>query len=429
MLIPSSTPTGVRGRADACPGTLALHRSDDGWLARVRVPGGQLSATQAAVLGSASAMLGDGNLELTSRGNIQIRGLRADAGPELAAQLSEAQMLPSPVHDKARNIVASPLSGVDKRGHLDVSSLVREVDTLLCGTASLTSLSGRFLIGLDDGRGDVLSLNPDVALCAYPDGLLRLRLASTDTAVGVTRAEAASLLVHAAAAFLSVRRELGSDAWRIAELPGAVPRILAALSPQFGPSGRTPPSPANTSPPPLGIVAGVGRTSAVSVVSRLGRVHATQWQTVTELTATSAGSLRLTPWRGVVIPGVSDAEQALAALTASGFVTGNDSPWAGSTACTGLPGCRRSLTDVRADADAVLRQTAAHTPAAGQVELPVHFSGCERRCGRPATRHVEVVATPEGTTSVYHLGIAGEPTAAVTDDTIADAVASARRTR
>lgn len=61
-----------------------------------------------------------------------------------------------------------------------------------------------------------------------------------------------------------------------------------------------------------------------------------------------AGEVRLTPWRGVVVAGADPAR--LPALEAAGLITRPDSPWAGVTACTGRPGCAKSLADVRADA-------------------------------------------------------------------------------
>lgn len=73
----------ARDRGDACPGTLRLHRADDGALARVRVPGGLLTAAQADALGALAESLGDGELHLTSRGNVQLRGLGPDCGGEL----------------------------------------------------------------------------------------------------------------------------------------------------------------------------------------------------------------------------------------------------------------------------------------------------------------------------------------------------------
>src|SRR4051812_21267554 len=90
----SGTPrtSGVSGESgafqgDACPGALRLHAADDGFLARIRVPGGVLDVDQARALGDVARRLGDGALHLTSRGNVQLRGLRDGCGGELAEVL------------------------------------------------------------------------------------------------------------------------------------------------------------------------------------------------------------------------------------------------------------------------------------------------------------------------------------------------------
>src|SRR3954454_22661589 len=103
--------TAARARADACPGALQTHAAADGALARVRVPGGLLSAAQLRVLLAAARDLGHGRLELTSRGNVQLRGLRADEIPALGDRLSAAGLLPSESHERGRNVLASALTG------------------------------------------------------------------------------------------------------------------------------------------------------------------------------------------------------------------------------------------------------------------------------------------------------------------------------
>ncbi|MDH2393102.1 cobalamin biosynthesis protein CobG, partial [Streptomyces sp. HNM0663] len=155
-----------RDGADACPGALRLHSANDGALARVRVPAGLLTAAQADVLASAAERLGDARLDLTSRGNVQLRGLGAACGGELARLLDAAGLLPAPRHERVRNIVASPLTGLDGRGAYDVLPWVRELDSLLCASETATALSGRYLFACDDGRGDMTALDADVTILA-----------------------------------------------------------------------------------------------------------------------------------------------------------------------------------------------------------------------------------------------------------------------
>src|SRR5215218_8158350 len=158
----------VRDRGDACPGALRLHAADDGGLARLRLPGGFLTARQVEALAVAAEELGDGRLDITSRGNVQLRGLGDACAAPLAAALHDAGLLPSERHERIRNIVASPLAGLDGLPTADVGGWTRALDGLLCGSDRATGLSGRFLFALDDGRGDVAALGADVTLLAEP---------------------------------------------------------------------------------------------------------------------------------------------------------------------------------------------------------------------------------------------------------------------
>ncbi len=170
----------TRDRADACPGAVQTHLAADGRLARVRVPGGLLGGPQLLVLAQAAVDLADGALELTSRGNVQLRGLAEDAPAELARRLHGAGLLPSEAHETARNVVASVLSG-RSGGLVDVRPVVRSFDAGLLADPALADLPGRFLVTVDDGRGDVHGLGGDAGLVAVAPDALALVLAGHGT--------------------------------------------------------------------------------------------------------------------------------------------------------------------------------------------------------------------------------------------------------
>ncbi|MFJ4878217.1 precorrin-3B synthase [Streptomyces sp. NPDC088745] len=423
----------ARTRGDACPGSLRLHRADDGALARVRLPGGVLTAEQADVLGKLAGELGEGDIHLTSRGNAQLRALPADCGGELARRLGESGLLPSARHERVRNLVASPLSGLDGRGNADVGPWLAELDALLCASGRAVALSGRFLFALDDGRGDVDALGADVTLLAQGDGNALLRVGAAADAVRVPGAWAARAALVAAETFLDSAPDAGT--WRVAELPAGPDVLLAqvarklAAAPARTPGAvlagaartRAPARPREAAAPGFGVVTGgAPGAAALSVGVPLGRVAAAQWRLLADTARSQGdGTLRLTPWRGVVVPGVAPGRAAalLDALGAAGLVTGPGSPWSGVGACIGRPGCAKSLSDVRALAGA----------AVGPVgTLPVYWSGCARRCGHPHGDRVDVVATAEGHEVSVVRGASRTAPVVVTDRSLPAAVAAAR---
>ncbi|MDQ1741957.1 MAG: precorrin-3B synthase [Pseudonocardiales bacterium] len=402
--VPSPSVTRRAGPQDACPGALRVHQAADGGLARVRVPGGLLSGRQWQVLVSAAAELGNGHLELTSRGNLQLRGLGTDAAESLAGRLTDAGLLPSLTHERVRNLLASPLSGRDGGGLADVRPLIAEFDQALTSRPALAELSGRFLFALDDGRADVLAIGPDIAVTATSSTTVRLLLAGRYAGAPVPIGSAVELMLAAAEAFLAERRAQGSDAWRLAELTDGPARVAARLG--LTTSGL--PHPTGPAPAPGPLRQSDGRQALVLGIP-LGSLNTAQAGVL------SAPRLILTPWRSVVLPGLGTAAAAvlLNAGAAQGLITDGTDPLNGVTACTGRPGCASALADVRADAIAAHavagHAVAAHAVAGHQAEPiagPVHWSGCSRRCGRPAGTVIDVVATGDG----YRVSSAGRST-------------------
>ncbi|MFY2790830.1 precorrin-3B synthase [Rhodococcus sp. MALMAid1271] len=363
---------------DGCPGALTTHPAADGPLARIRLPGGVLLPRQIQMLAQAAAELGDGTLELTSRGNIQVRAVsEPDA---LASRVAESGLLPSESHERARNILASPLSGrVD--GITDVRALVGELDEGICAADELAELPGRVLFAIDDGRGDLCGLEPDFGVYAQADGSYALLLAGLDSGVRIGRGAVVSTLLDCAAAFVELRR----SEWRLAELDGGADRVIERLGLDAGPV-LTLPAPVEV--PPIGWLDQVDGRVALAAGLANGILDAR----LAEFLAAIDRPLIVTPWRSLIVCDLDEepAEQVVRVLAPMGLIFDEASPWIRVSSCTGSPGCAKSQADVRADLAAAV--DARMTPR----DERQHWSGCERRCGRPKGEVTDVVATGIG---------------------------------
>jgi precorrin-3B synthase len=399
---PADRPASGDAAADRCPGVLRLAVAADGYLARIRLPGGLISAGQMGVLARLAAELGDGRVELTSRGNVQLRGLAADVAESLTDQLIRGGLLPSLSHDRVRNVLASPLAGLD--GGRDLTALVQALDAGLCARPRLAELSGRFLFAADDGRNDVASLGADVVAQIRADGAVVNGLAVTRGGATEDAGAIVTVMLACAEAFLDEAAAQGGTAWRIADLTDGAERVRADVAARLGlavdsvagdavavnaVAGNAAgdavahDAAAGTPPRPVGAV-GPDGTVAV-LLAPLGRLTAAQ---LTWLAGQVTGRpARITPWRSVVLPDLPDAAGILCDADRLGFGVDMTSPWLRVSACAGRPGCASALADVQADAAAF---------AARWPERIVHVSGCTRHCGRPRDTEIDVTATSEG---------------------------------
>jgi precorrin-3B synthase len=360
-------------RADRCPGVLRPHLAQDGAVVRIRIPGGQTTGASLGRLSLIAQEFGCADLQLTSRAGVQLRGLPDPVPSSVVNAVRDAGFLPSDTHERVRNIVASPLTGISG-GAVDVRPLVVRLDAGLCADPDLANLPSRFLFAVDDGRGDVTGSSFDLGYRAV-DQDHGWALIGEAFGIAVSEADAVALLLDLAHQFLAASRRAGG-VWHVRDLPEWV-RSLDGI-------GRTELSPSATGTP-LGAVGG-----AASVQVPLALLTPAQAATV-EVAAT--GPVVITLSRGLVVAG---AARHLPSLVGAGFIDDPDSPWSAISACVGAPSCQQSLINTRAYATALAES--------GSSLERTHISGCQRRCGAPGGAHIDLV----GPAVSDLLGLAGE---------------------
>jgi precorrin-3B synthase len=367
---------------DACPGILDLHEARDGLVARIRLPGGYASSARLASLAALSSRFGDGCVDLTARGNVQIRGIQPDAADGMAQRATAAGLMPSPAHDRARNITASPLGGL--AGRPDLRGLVRALDRAILADPALAALPGRFLFSLDDGTGHAGLGGCDVGL-RLSSGAVELIVAGRLTGLRGTSAAGIQNAAAAARAFLDQRRaeparpdsgDAGArmSSARVAGLADGGAGVAAAVGGELGPAVSD-----TTGRLALGAVPDAERL--VVVAAPLARLTTAQVRLVARMLRPGEVA-RLAAAGRIVLPLADPAGALLQRLDDAGLIVSDGHELAPVTACAGMA-CGRSLADVRALAGRVPGLSAAH------------WAGCGRRCGLPADA-TAVVATSDG---------------------------------
>ena len=380
----------ARAATDRCPGVFDTHPAADGALARVRLPGGRIRPDQLEVLARAAADHADGHLELTVRGNLQLRGITDVEA--VAAAVVAAGLAPSSTHDKVRNIELSPLTG-RIGGIADARPLAAALDDALRADPAAASLSGRFLFGIDDGRGDIAARRPDA--CAVLRTATPLAADISIGGIAVGSATGPESIVSALIAVAAGLGEVSPGAWRVRDLDADARRrltdlVASALDPVIDDDTVIDDADAAPSTPGEPIVGWFDQDDGavlLGAVVELGRLPAR----LAEFIAAVQAPVVFTPDREILLCDLSEgvAETVVRVLAPMGLIFDAASPWASVSCCVGAPGCASAHAPVRDD-------LVARVQDGDPVAEREHWVGCARGCGSPAESHLSVEATPDG---------------------------------
>ena len=352
-------------RRGACPSLDEPMLTGDGFLARVRIVGGCLSPAQLEAIAQQAQQHGNGLLEITARGNLQVRGLTESSRRLFAVAVRGIIEVESGLV-----VETPPLAGDDPSEISDPRPLAAAIRDI---SQPFARYLGPKVTVIVDGAGQIglAGLKADVRIVAMASDRWALSVADG----GAVELHASEVL-NRVSAVLQQLADLGSAA-RATDLGPAQrqPRVRAASSPigTFTLSGGS----------ARGIALPFGSATAVAIMSLA--------QTAAQL---AIAELRLAPHHGLLAVGASPAFVEQAAQL--GFVTTGSDPRTRISACIGSDGCASGHVPARA----IAAQLAPHLPA----NTHLHVSGCAKGCAHPRPADITLVGRADG----YGLVIGGK---------------------
>ncbi len=379
--------------------------SGDGLVVRVRPPMGRLTLRQAWRLARLASTHGAGILELSSRANVQLRGVDPARHAAVLRALAGCGLLDADVQrERLRNVVVDPL-------HQPGDGVQVLATALLQGLAQaddLGALPAKFGWAVDGGHSPWLqTVSADIRMQRVPGAnppAWRVQpegLPWALAAAGPADAAAAGLaLARWFASHCLGQRTAGERLGRVAAHAGELERLLSAATPAAPwPPGLPPgvgwapatachradperPGPAPCLLPGIGALVGapLGRLPAPALARLVGALR-----------GHSAG-LRVTPWRMLLIESGAQADglpgfwHAAGLDTVADWVTDPEDARLRVSACAGAPGCPQAQAPTQALALAL----APHVPP----QAHLHVAGCAKGCARQAPATVTLRAEP-----------------------------------
>lgn len=379
-------------RRGSCPSLTAPMPTGDGLLARLS-PVGTMALDHFAALCAAARRHGNGIVEVTGRGNLQIRGLTALSAPTFAAAVAALDI----ATNEGVALVVDPLAGLDPTSVIDATAVAATIRSALEASGVAPRLSPKVSVLIDGGsRLHLDAVVADVRLVVEvtPEGA-RAHVgvggdAATSCSIGAVWLERAA---PAVVSLLDVLAARGRDA-RARQLVCAEGRapFQAAIEDLVT---VAPAPPARAPIEPIGTHRLSDASAIVGIGLAFGHAEAAALEALIEAAqAAGARGLRSAPGRVLLVLDIERTRELTFRRTAEelGFITRADDPRRSIAACPGAPLCAAAKIPTRALAPVVAEVAA--TVLDGSVTI--HLSGCPKGCAHPAPAALSIVGHEAG---------------------------------
>ena len=365
-----------------CPGALKPFESGDGLIVRVRLHLGRMSLVQLETLVSAAERFGDGNLYLSNRANVQLRGVTADKHAPLLDVLASAGLLDTDARVEAiRNIQVSPAVELSANAGL-AAGLVARLEDALARNEALYQLPGKFGMAVQAGNELDTAVVSDVIFLVQGDRIAMVLEGALDKAILFSGTNAAAEgFVNIANTFLRLRQTNPA----IRRMRDAVALLgVEAVAKEAGLEAVAHGLRVAEAPAPVGDLGGAyGIGFAYGEVTR----EALR-ELATLMRREGIAEASVSPQRALVFPVHRQEKAALADLAKRfGAITDPSDIRLRLHRCPGTPACRRATVEFKHDAETVL-----HALAGTGFKGKIHISACEKLCAYQHETDITAIA-------------------------------------
>lgn len=361
----------------ACPSLSTPMPTGDGLLARVNPLGGVISPADLAGIAEAAQLFGNGLLEVTLRGSLQIRGLRDDTVAGMNAAVEALGL-------KIRTglpIDVAPLAGLCAEERADPRPLAQAIKAQTADFAA--NLGPKVSVVIDGGGPSMLhGVKADVRLTALDADTWQVAIAGDADTARFVGAYDAGRAVQSAVSLLQTIGE-GGRKTRGRDLL-ATYQIVQPMKPREPESSRLHPG---------DILPLTDGRFACVVALPFGAIAAeTLIALCVELQALGIAEVRLSPERILILLCADQAiaQSALARASTFDIITQPDDPRLRIVACAGAPSCASATYSTHA----LGKDLAANPPNWLDGRFVLHLSGCEKQCAQPGGSSIAVIGVP-----------------------------------
>lgn len=390
------------------------------FMLRMRTPNGILTSKQMEVLAEIIQPYEDGCADITTRQNIQLRGIRFEDLPDIFRRLQEVGMTSMQSGmDNVRNITGSPMAGIDGDELIDTRPLVQKVQDAITnkgeGNYEFTNLPRKFNIAIEGGRDNSVhaEINDIAFVPAYKNGNLGFNVLVGGFFSAQRCAAAIPLnawvqttveVVDLCTAILRVYRDNGSRGnrqktrmmWLIEEL--GLENFRSMVEQELGHPLETGAEKDEINWEKRDHI-GVFKQKQpglnyVGLHVPVGRLYPQDMLNLARLAEVYGnGEIRLTVEQNVIIPGIADEKLAtfLAEPLLQKFAIEPKPLTKALVSCTGAQFCNFALIETKNRGLELARALDE------ELEMPrpvrIHWTGCPNSCGQPQVADIGLMGT------------------------------------